>query len=292
MKYPLILILLCNFHISEITCSLNDPVCANSFDSNNRNHEIIKCILPQYDVELNLECKVQLNYDVSEFEIYDAIKVALRLLYKSSSLTNVINETVFKWDALGEHKSDKSISHHSNFDLNTKLENNITVNMTFVNRTMESLANLVLYNIYEVCELFKPKLKMKFVDFNKNNPFKEKMYRICPFFELLEDNSVCCEVEIKKEEETLLEMNFYMCLVLVGLLVLVFAVIAMVSCICPSDQYKSVDEMLTKMPNEQVKALKQIVRNERNSMVQEEVRFIFTGSIIYSVILNIFKTNN
>ena len=103
------------------------------------------------------------------------------------------------------------------------------------------------------------------------------MYRICPFFEMLEDNSVCCEVEIKKEEETLLEMNFYMCLVLVGLLVLVFAVIAMVLCICPSDHYKSVDEMLTKMPNEQVKALKQMVRNERNSMAQEEVRFIFTG---------------
>lgn len=161
MKYPLILILLCNFHISEITCSINETVCANSFDSNNRKHEIIKCILPEYDVELNLECKVQLNYDVSEFEIYDVIKVALRLLYKSSTLTNVINETLFKWDAVGEHKSDKSISHHSNFDLNTKLENNITVYMTFVNRTMESLANLVLYNIYEVCELFKSKLKMK-----------------------------------------------------------------------------------------------------------------------------------
>lgn len=155
MKYPLILIfLIWNCHVNEITSRINEPVCANSFDINNRNHETIKCILPD-DVELNLDCKVQLNYYVNEFEIYDAIIIAFRLLYKSSTLTNFINETVFKWDALGEHKSDRSTSHLSKFDLNTELQNNITVNMTFSNHTSESQANLVLYNIYEVSELFK-----------------------------------------------------------------------------------------------------------------------------------------
>ena len=36
-------------------------------------------------------------------------------------------------------------------------------------------------------------------------------------------------------------------------------------------KYKSIDEMLTKMPDDQVKVLKEMVRNERNSMKEKEV---------------------
>ena len=112
------------------------------------------------------------------------------------------------------------------------------------------------------------------------------MYRICPFFDLLDNNSVCCEVEIKKEEETLFEMNFFMCLVLVGLLVVIYAIVSLVFCICPSGEYKSIDEMLTKMPDDQVKVLKEMVRNERNSMKEKEVIFSFC---VY--LLNLYKLN-
>ena len=78
-------------------------------------------------------------------------------------------------------------------------------------------------------------------------------------FDLI-NGSICCEVELKIHEENLIELNFYMALVVVGLLVLIYAIVVIAFWkFPPSSHSDSIDEILTKMPTKQVKALKQLV---------------------------------
>ena len=150
MKYILTLIFLWSFEISQIN-STKEPICASSFDSSNRKHEIVNCNLLDHGIKFNLECKVVLNYHVNTIHIHDGIKVDLRLFYQFlPSSSNLVNETFFKWASVSEHTRHKSVSFSSTFDSNTRLENNLTVNMEYVNRTMASQASLFLYNINEV----------------------------------------------------------------------------------------------------------------------------------------------
>ena len=85
------------------------------------------------------------------------------------------------------------------------------------------------------------------------------MYRICPIISLLDDYSMCCHLEYDTHEENLIQLNFYMALVVVGLLSLIYAIIAIIFWKCPPASFRSVDEMLTQLPSNHVKALKQMV---------------------------------
>ncbi len=91
-------------------------------------------------------------------------------------------------------------------------------------------------------------------------------------FDLIKGYSICCEVELKVHGENLIELNFFMALVVVGLLILIYALVVIAFWKFPPSSPDSIDEILTKMPTKQVKALKQLViETERE---QNKVSFL------------------
>ena len=238
MRYLLVFVYLC-LNLVKSSSQTQEcqqlTVCASAFDYEDRTREIINCNIP-FEAKLRFECKIVYNFHVTESRAYTGIQAQLKITDKHRKLSPVLNATVFQWD--------RSYA-------NNNLSQSKIVEFTFDNATGDLTADLIIYNIA-----------------------LETSYKICPMLEMIGEERVCCEVEAQSHEEDLFALNFYMALVIVGLVALIYLIIVIIFWKFPPPTYKSVDEMLSHLPLKHVKALKQLVSKSETD--QEDADFTDT----------------
>ena len=192
MKYLLVFVYLC-LSLVKSTNQTQDckdlTVCASAFDYQDRTREIINCNIP-FEAKLRFECKIVYNFHVTESRAYTGIQAQLKIIDKNQKLSSSLNQTMFKWD--------RSYA-------NNNLSQSKLVQFTFDNKTGDLTADLIIYNIA-----------------------LETDYKICPIIEMIGEDCVCCEVEAQSHEEDLFALNFYMAIVIVGLVALIYLIIVII----------------------------------------------------------------
>ena len=92
-------------------------------------------------------------------------------------------------------------------------------------------------------------------------------YRICTRPSLTNNEDICCE--IFKENNSHEEQSHYMHIIVAAVLIMIYVIVVVVHKTCPPSSYRSLDELLEKLPSYHVDALKELVY-DREIIDEEE----------------------
>ena len=115
-------------------------------------------------------------------------------------------------------------------------------NQTFSNET-DPTTELIIYNIEEGV-----------------------LYQICTSPSILNNEKICCEILKNNTHE---EKTHYMTLIIFIILIMIYLLVVVVHLTCPPSSFRSLDEMLEKLPSYHVSALKELI-NDREIIDEEE----------------------
>lgn len=211
-------------------------VCANSYDKHERKQEVVNCILPDKKLNLNFECRILENQKLLTKNTDNVVEA--KLLLKDKSVEQ--NYSVFYWKGVKESEHYRSVQ--SEHEEETFKYNKSVVFSKDKNSTS---ARLVLY-------------KINF----------EYTYKICVNVPDLIEEKVCCQVEYLEEEE---ESNIFMVLIVFAVVVVLYVIVLIVSWKCPSSSFKTIDDLLEKLPTGHVEKLKNLVLEREIEIDQDDV---------------------
>ncbi|CAF0955248.1 unnamed protein product [Brachionus calyciflorus] len=219
-----IFLILISINLWTIECS--DLICANAFNKEERNYEIVNCKFNSQGkiFTVDYQCKVYLNKNLETSNTQNIVEADFRLK------DQVINqkEATFYWRSFKEH------SHSTHYHRSENEFKNIAkINFTLNESKNISKASVILYKIHY-----------------------ETVYEVCVNVEGLfsQEDKVCCSVENKEEEE---ESNIFMVLIVLGILLLIYVYVVIASW-KTSKSEKTLDDMLETLPTAHVERLKSL----------------------------------